>query len=198
MLWTTMILLAAGLAATSAPTAAQETASRPDMREVHAILLGLAIDGETPLPDGAADIYTSVLDDPAAPRLVTRLEVAIDPCRSRTIAALQFPGQWAGLTLALADLRRITGVAAYASVDDMIRKRNPLRYDDPRAAQVVLTGDGLYCGSRIPLANDEGASRTTCGDRIDLSMIDEEQRARGRAALAAAGRTCRITALQPG
>src|SRR5690606_9297723 len=112
--------------------------------------------------------------------------------------ALQFPGRWASLTLTITDLGRIAAVAAYASVDDMIAERNAIAFDDPRAEQVVLTGEGVSCMSRLSLAGEGQSKATSCGDRLDLSMMDDEQRERGLRALSAVARLCKVAALQPG
>lgn len=188
--------LAAMLALAAAGARAEEARPEDELREAHAVLLGLAADGEKPDRDGGVDIYYSILDNPEAPRLVTRLELALDPCRSRTISALQFPGRWATLTLGLADLARITAVSAYASVDDMIEEKNAIAFDDPRAEQVVLTGEGLSCTSRLSLAGEGQARAASCGDRLDLAMTDAEQRERGLKALGAVARLCKVTVLQ--
>ena len=188
--------LLAVLALPAGHAAAQQATAEDALREAHAVLLNLVADGETPERDGAADIYRSTIEDPDAPRLVTRVELALNPCRARTISTLQFPGRWATLTLGLVDLGRIETVEAYASVDDMISGARPLSFDDPRAEQVILTGEGLLCSSRISLADDDRPQATTCGDRLDLTMMDEEQRARGLSALAAVARHCKVAALR--
>ncbi|WP_421580241.1 hypothetical protein, partial [Shinella sp. M31] len=88
-----------------------------EMRDAHAVLLGLSEDGAEPDRSESADTYYSIVDNPNAPRLVTRLEVSGAPCRARTMSALQFPEKWATLTMSLVDLSRVTSVTAYASVD---------------------------------------------------------------------------------
>ncbi|HSX75160.1 MAG TPA: hypothetical protein VLG73_13245 [Shinella sp.] len=188
-------LWAAALAAASwGPAAAQDAPGDAALREAHAVLLGLAQGGAEPVHEAGADIYYSIVDNPDAPRLVTRLEVSAAPCRARTTSALQFPGQWATLTLGLVDLGRIASVAAYASADDMIAEINPVPLDSPEAEQVVLTGAGLYCTSRLSLSGRKDASDETCSDRLDLSMTDEEQKARGRRALAIVADICKAPA----
>jgi hypothetical protein len=191
-------LLAAGLAnvIASSIVLAQDTPVREEIREMHAILLGLAREGQAPEKDGSADIYYSIVDNPDAPRLVTRLEVSAAPCRSRSISALQFPGHWASLTLGLTDLTRITSVVAYASVDDLIGETNAIAFDDPAARLIVMTGTGLQCGSRISLDGEGKETVTTCGDRLDISMLDEEQRMQGLSALETVATVCKVTALQ--
>ena len=164
------------------------------MREAHAVLLGLAQDGAVPVREAGADIYYSIVDNPEAPRLVTRLEVSGAPCRARTTAALQFPEKWATLTLGLVDLSRVTAVTAYASADDMIAEAKPIPLASPDVEQIVLTGEGLYCSSRMALSGKSSASDGTCSDRLDLSMMDEEQKARGRRALAIVGDFCKAPA----
>ena len=186
--WATMLVLSC------ASAQAQEVPADGRMREAHAVLLGLAQDGVAPERDEGADIYYSIVDNPNAPRLVTRLEVSGAPCRSRTISALQFPEEWATLTLGLVDLSRVTSAVAYASVDDMIAEDDPIPFDAPEAAQVVLTGKGLYCSSRLSLSGESTAADETCSDRLDLSMMDEEQRARGRHALAIVADICKAPA----
>lgn len=195
--WTRAAALAAALAFAVGHAGAEELRREDALHEAHAVLLGLATDGEKPGHDGAADIYYSIIDNPDAPRLVTRLELALDPCRSRTISALQFPGRWANLTLTITDLGRIAAVAAYASVDDMIAERSAIAFDDPRAEQVVLTGEGVSCMSRLSLAGESQSKPTSCGDRLDLSMTDDEQRVRGLRALAAVAVLCKVAVLQP-
>ncbi|MGD9477090.1 hypothetical protein [Shinella sp. G-2] len=177
-----------------APAAAEHAPSDGEMREAHAVLLGLAQDGAEPERQAGADVYYSIVDNPNAPRLVTRLEVSGAPCRARTISALQFPEKWAVLTLGLVDLSRITTVAAYASVDDMIAEINPVPVDAPSAQQVVMTGKGLFCSSRLSLSGESAASDEMCSDRLDLPMMDAEQKARGRHALAIAAHFCKAPA----
>lgn len=193
---TRVAALAAALALSASSAAAAEASAEDVLREAHAVLLGLVVDGDRPGRDGAADIYYAILDNPQAPRLVTRLELALDPCRSRTISALQFPGRWADLTLGLVDLTRISAVAAYASVDDMIAEKNAIPLGDLRAQQVVLTGEGLRCSSRLSLAGARYAKPTTCGNRLDLMMMDDEQRQRGLGVLSAVARLCKVAVLR--
>ena len=179
-----------------APAAAEHAPSEAEMRAAHAVLLGLAQDGAEPERQAGADVYYSIVDNPNAPRLVTRLEVSGAPCRARTISALQFPEKWAALTLGLVDLSRITAVAAYASVDDMIAEVNPVPVNAPTARQVVLTGKGLFCSSRLSLSGESAASDEMCADRLDLSMMDAEQRARGHQALAIVAHFCKAPAFE--
>lgn len=167
-----------------------------EMREAHAVLLGLAQDGAEPKRAKSADIYASIVDNPNAPRLVTRLEVSGAPCRARTISSLQFPGKWATLTLGLVDLGRITSVTAYGSVDDMIAETNPVPIDAPEAEQVVLTGEGLFCSSRLSLEDGGTSSEEDCPDRLDLPMMDPEQKSRARRALAIVAGFCNSPAFQ--
>ena len=188
-IWAAALVLA-GLS----PAAAGDAPGDAEMREVHAVLLGLAQGGAEPERDDGADIYYSIVDNPSAPRLVTRLEVSGAPCRARTISALQFPEKWATMTLGLVDLSRVTAIVAYASVDDMIAENNPVAFDAPEAQQVVLTGKGLYCSSRMSLSGESGASDDMCADRLDLPMMDEEQKARGKRALAIVAAFCRAPA----
>lgn len=177
-----------------APAFAQDAPREAEMREAHAVLLGLAQDGAEPERDDGADIYYSIVDNPSAPRLVTRLEVSGSPCRARTTSALQFPEQWAALTLGLVDLSRVTAIAAYASVDDMIAETNPVPLDAPEVEQVVLTGKGLYCSSRMSLSGESSAADDMCTDRLDLPMMDDEQKARGKRALAIVAGFCKAPA----
>jgi hypothetical protein len=177
-----------------APASAQDAPTDAEMREAHAVLLGLAQDGAAPERDDSADIYYSIVDNPNAPRLVTRLEVSGAPCRSRTISALQFPDQWASLTLGLVNLSRVTAVTAYASVDDMIAEEGAVAFDAPEAQQVVLTGKGLFCTSRMSLSGESGAPDDMCADRLDLPMMDEEQKARAKRALAIVADFCKAPA----
>lgn len=190
----TISLALALIAAALQPARAREAPSDAEMRAAHAALLGLAQDGTLPERDEMADVYYSIVDNPEAPRLVTRLEVSGAPCRARATSALQFPGKWAVLTLDRIDLARVTRVTAYASVDDMIAEANPVPLDSPAARQVVLTGEGLFCSSRLSLSG--GASRDSCADRLDLSMMDEEQQARGRSALAIVADFCKAPAFR--
>lgn len=173
----------------SAPGLASESLSGGEMLKAHATLLGLARDEAAPEQDDDSDLYYSIVENPDAPRLVTRLEIGGIPCRARSISALQFPAKWATLTLGIVDLRRVTSVVAYASVDDMIAEINPVPFDAPQAEQVVLTGKGLYCLSRLSLSG-EGSGDEACADRLDLSMMDAEQKARGRSALAIVASVC--------
>jgi hypothetical protein len=175
---------------------AQEVPTDADMRRAHAVLLGLAQEGAEPERDGSADIFYSIVETPEAPRLVTRLEVSGAPCRARTTSALQFPGKWATLTFALVDLGRVTAVTAYASVEDMIAEVNPVPFSAPQAEQIVLTGEGLYCSSRMSLAGENTAADRTCSDRLDLPMTDEDQKARGRQALAIVAEFCKAPAFR--
>jgi hypothetical protein len=184
--------------ACGAPAAAEhDVPTDAEMREAHAILLGLAQDGVQPERDDSADIYYSIVDNPVAPRLVTRLEVSGAPCRARTTSALQFPEKWAVMTLGLVDLSRVTSVAAYASVDDMIAESNSIAVDAPEAQQIVLTGKGLYCSSRMSLSGESNASDEMCADRLDLPMMDEEQKARGKHALSIVAHFCKAPAFVP-
>lgn len=180
--------------AAQAPAAAQDAPTDAGMREAHAVLLGLAQDGVAPVREAGADIYYSIVDNPNAPRLVTRLEVSGAPCRARTISALQFPERWATLTIGLIDLSRVTTAIAYASVDDMIAEARPVPLASPEAEQVVLTGAGLYCSSRLSLSGRSDAADETCTDRLDLPMMDEEQKARGRQVLAIVADFCKAPA----
>ena len=175
---------------------AHETPTDAEMRQAHAVLLGLAQDGTEPEREKTADIYYSIVDNPNAPRLVTRLEVSGAPCRARTISALQFPEKWATLTLGLVDLSRVAAVTAYTSVDDLIAEINPVSIDAPEAEQVVLTGQGLYCSSRLSLSGESTASDEACSDRLDLPMMDAEQKARARHALAIVADFCKAPAFQ--
>ncbi|MCR6498770.1 hypothetical protein MUO32_07000 [Shinella sp. CPCC 101442] len=164
------------------------------MRDAHAVLLGLSQDGAAPDRNENNDIYYSIVDNPKAPRLVTRLEVSGAPCRARTTSALQFPEKWATLTMALVDLTRVTAVTAYASVDDMIAETNPIPFDSPDAEQIVLTGAGLYCSSRMSLSGESGASDGMCSDRLDITMADADEKERGRKALAIVADVCKAPA----
>ncbi len=186
-----MVLALAGQTA-----AAQEKPTDAQMRDAHAVLLGLAQDGAMPERADSADVYYSIVDNPDAPRLVTRLELSAAPCRARTISALQYPEKWATLTLGLVDLSRVETVTAYASVDDMIAEINPLPYGAPEAEQIVLTGAGLSCSSRLSLSGESAAADETCADRLDLPMMDEEQKARGRRALAIVAGFCKAPAFR--
>lgn len=174
---------------------AEDRPTDGEMRDAHAVLLGLAQDGAEPERDAGADIYYAIVDNPDAPRLVTRLEVSATPCRARITSALQFPEKWATLTLGLVDLSRVEAVTAYASVDDMIAETNPVPYDAPQAEQIVLTGRGLYCTSRLSLSQSMAADET-CPDRFDLPMMDDEQKARGRQALAIVAEYCKAPAFK--
>jgi len=176
------------------PAFADDAPTDAEMREVHALLLGLAQDGATPEHDESADIYYSIVGNPNAPRLVTRLEVSSAPCRARTTSVLQFPEKWAALTFGLVDLSRVTTVVAYASIDDMIAEAHPIAVDNPAAAQIVLTGQGLLCSSRMSLSAESAASDDMCADRLDLPMMDEEQKARGKRALAIIAGFCKAPA----
>jgi len=191
----TMFWLMAAALAWRMPAAAQDRPGDAEMREVHAVLLGLAQEGAAPARDKGGDVYYAVVENPAAPRLATRLEVAGAPCRARTISALQFPDKWASVTLGLVDLTRVSSVTAYASVEDMIAGTNPVALDSPRAVQVVLSGEGLYCSSRMSLSGEAGTDET-CSDRLDLPMTDAEQKARGRRALAIIANFCKAPAFR--
>lgn len=186
-----MVIVLAGPAAS---TAANDLPTDADMRVTHAVLLGLAQDGAEPERDQRGDVYYSIVGNPNAPRLVTRLEVSGAPCRARTTSALQFPEQWATLTLGLVDLSRVAAVNAYASADDMIAETNPVPFDSPEAEQVVLTGNGLYCTSRMSLSGQNNASEEMCADRLDLPMMDEEQKARAKRALDIVAHFCKAPA----
>ena len=176
------------------PAVAHDVPTDAEMRDAHALLLGLAQDSAGPERDAGADIYYSIVENPNAPRLVTRLEVSGAPCRARTTSALQFPEKWAVLTLGLIDLSRVTAVTAYASVDDMIAEAEPVALDAPQAEQIVLTGKGLYCTSRMSLSGESAAADEMCADRLDLTMMDAEQKARGRRALAIVAGFCKAPA----
>lgn len=178
------------------PAAGQDAPSDAQIRDAHAVLLGLAQDGAGPERDNGADVYYSIIENPDAPRLVTRLEVSGAPCRARLISALQFPGKWATLTLGLIDLSRVEAVRAYASVDDMISEANPVPFDALEVEQIVLTGEGLYCSSRLSLSGESNATDEICSDRLDLAMMDEEQKARGKRALAIVAGFCKAPAFQ--
>lgn len=185
-----MVFVLAG----KASTVAQDSPTDADMRAAHAVLLGLVQDGAAPERDKGGDVYYSIVDNPNAPRLVTRLEVSGAPCRARTTSALQFPEQWATLTLGLVDLSRVAAVTAYASADDMIAEANPVPIDSPEVEQIVLTGEGLYCTSRMSLSGQNNASEEMCADRLDLPMMDEEQKARATRALAIVANFCKAPA----
>lgn len=187
----------AGLAvvwACQASARAHDIPTDTEMRDAHAVLLGLSEDGAEPDRAESADTYYSIVDDPNAPRLVTRLEVSGAPCRARTTSALQFPEKWATLTMSLVDLSRVTSVTAYASVDDMIGEINPIPFDSPDAEQIVLTGRGLFCSSRMSLSGENTVSDDMCSDRLDLTMVDAEEKARGRKALAIVADVCKAPA----
>ncbi len=190
MFWAAAIALACRM-----PAAAQETPTDGEMREAHAVLLGLAQDGARPERDNGGDIYYAVVENPDAPRLATRLEVSGAPCRARTISALQFPDKWASLTLGLVDLARVASVTAYASVEDMIAEINPVPLDSEKAVQVVLSGEGLYCTSRMSLSGEAGTGET-CSNRLDLPMMDAEQKVRARRALAVVADFCKAPAFR--
>lgn len=180
------------------PIRAQETPDPSlELRDAYATLLGLDLDGEQPVRDGRTDIYRSNLDNPDAPRLVTRLEVSGNECRVRTTSALQSPGGWAVLSLTMMDLKRIDGAVAYGSIDDLIAGKNPLRPGDPSARQLVLRGNHLQCTSRLSLADEAGALVSSCHDRLDISMMDDAQVARVQKAVALMTRMCDIDALRP-
>lgn len=190
------IAAAAALIAPAYPAAADDAPTDAEMRDTHAMLLGLSQDGAQPERSEGADTYYSIVDNAKAPRLVTRLEVSPNPCRARATSALQFPGKWATLTLGTVDLSRVSAVAAYASVDDMIAETNAIDFESPDVEQVVLTGRGLYCSSRMSLSGESGASDDGCLDRLDLTMVDEVDKARGRRALAIIAGTCKAPALK--
>ena len=190
MFWVAALALAGWM-----PAAAQDAPGDIEMREAHAVLLGLALDSAAPARDKGSDIYYSIVENPAAPRLATRLEVMGKSCRARTISVLQFPDEWASLTLGLVDLRRVDTVTAYASVEDMIAEANPVPLESEKAVQVVLAGEGLYCSSRMSLSGEAGADET-CTDRLDLPMMDAEQKARGRRALAIVANFCKAPAFR--
>lgn len=173
---------------------ASDTPTDAEMRDAHAVLLGLSQDGAAPDRNESTDIYYSIVDNPKAPRLVTSLEVSGAPCRARTTSALQFPEKWATLTMALVDLTRVTAVTAYASVDDMIAEIHPVPFDSPDAEQIVLTGAGLYCSSRMSLSGESGASDRMCADRLDITMADAEEKERGHKALAIVADVCKAPA----
>ena len=176
--------------------AAQEKPADAQMRDAHAVLLGLAQDGATPERSDSADVYYSIVDNPDAPRLVTRLELSAAPCRAHTTSALQYPEKWATLTLGLVDLGRVEAITAYASVDDMIAEINPIPFDAPEAEQIVLTGKGLSCSSRLSLSGEDNADDEACTDRLDLPMMDAEQKARGKRALAIVAGFCKAPAFR--
>lgn len=176
------------------PAHAHDVPTDAEMRDAHAVLLGLSQDGAEPERTESADTYYSIVDNPNAPRLVTRLEVSGAPCRARTMSALQFPAKWATLTMSLVDLSRVTTVTAYASIDDMIAEINPIPFDSPDAEQIVLTGRGLSCSSRMSLSGENSASDDMCSDRLDLTMVDAEEKARGRKALAIVADVCKAQA----
>ena len=178
------------------PAAAQGVPTDAEMRDVHAMLLGLPQDGARPERSEGGDIYYAVVDNPAAPRLVTRLELSPLRCRARITSALQFPGKWATLTLGTIDLGRVSAVTAYASVDDMIAEINPVPLSSPGAEQVVLTGRGLYCTSRVSLSGANDAADQACSDRLDLAMTDAQEKASGRRALAIVAAFCNAPAFE--
>lgn len=190
---TGLLWLVLAMAAPAAHAAQDPPPSRA-LKDAHAFLQGLSPDGDRPEADGNADVYYSIVENPEAPRLVNRLEIAVNPCRTRTISALQFPGQWAIMSFTITDLTRITHAVAYGSVDDLIAERNPIAVSDPRAQQIVLTGNGLQCTSRLSLEGKGAVS--SCGNRLDIEMIDPDQVDRGRKALAIATETCNIDALR--
>ncbi len=189
-----MVVLALGLVAAHGvlPLRAQEPASAPrELRDAFATLLGLDLNGSTAMQDGSIDVYRSVLDDPAAPRLLTRLEVGGNGCRARTTSALQYPGQWAVLSLTMTDLHSVTRAVAYRSVDDLIAERNPLPPHDPDARQLVLEGKGLRCTTRLSLEAEGNEPIDTCRDRLDIELTGEAS-----AALALMAAKCNITVLR--
>lgn len=182
------------MGACQASAQAHDTPTDVEMRDAHAVLLGLSQDGAEPERNESGDTYYSIVDNPNAPRLVTRLEVSGAPCRARTTSALQFPGKWAALTMSLVDLSRVTAVTAYASVDDMIAEINPIPFDSPDAEQIVLTGPGLNCSSRMSLSGESSASDDMCSDRLDLTMADAGEKERGHKALAIVANVCKAPA----
>lgn len=185
-------------ASSAGPLRAQETpAPSLELRDAYATLLGLDLDGEQPVRDGRTNIYRSNLDNPAAPRLVTRLEVSGNECRVRTASALQSPGDWAVVSLTMIDLKRIQSAVAYGSVDDLIAGRNPLRPGDAAARQLVLKGNRLQCTSRISLADKAETPVSSCRDSLDISMMDEAQVARVQRAVTLLRERCDIDALRP-
>ena len=181
----------------STPSANAQDLPAPtaELRSAYAFLMGLTGGAETPRVDRDADVFASIPESADAPRYVVRMEVSGNGCRVRTISALQFPGKWAALTLKMVDLQKVRSATGYASVDDLIAGSNPISVHDPRAQQVVLHGEGLECSSRLSL-DDSSISRPVCGNRLDISMMDEDQVRIGRAALALAARTCKIEALK--
>ncbi|MCJ8148045.1 hypothetical protein [Shinella sedimenti] len=187
------LIIAAAMFLLAMPVLAQETPTDADIRDAHAALLGLARDDGTPEKDGAAAVYYSIVENPDAPRLVTRLEVGGAPCRSRFMSALQFPNQWATLTFGMVDLRRVTSVVAYASADDMIAGVKPVPVDSEKAVQIVLTGKDLHCSSRMALSG-EAASDPVCSDRLDLTLTDAREKERARKALAIVAGICKAPA----
>lgn len=168
-----------------------------EVRDAYATLLGLDLDGEKPVRDGATDIYRSSLDDADAPRLLTRMEVNGSGCRVRTTSALQSPGKWAVLSLTMTDLLRVEKVVAYASVDDLIFERNPLRPGDAAARQLVLEGERLQCITRLSLEGGTTEPASTCHDRLDISMQDEAQARRAQDAIALMAEKCQMDVLRP-
>lgn len=189
-----VVVLALGLlvAIGVLPLRAQEPASAPrELRDAFATLLGLDLNGSRAIRDGSIDVYRSVLDDAAAPRLLTRLEVGGNGCRARTTSALQYPGKWAVLSLTMADLHSVTRAVAYRSIDDLIAERNPLPPHDPDARQLVLEGKGLRCTTRLSLEADVDEPIGTCRDRLDIELTSE-----AREALALMTEKCNITVLR--
>lgn len=187
--------LAAPLALAAPPESAQELLppSR-EMREAYAFLLGLSAGTAQPEADGDADVYLSIPDVDDAPRFAVRMEISGNWCRVRTISALQFPGEWAVMTLKMIDFAKVEKAVGYATVDDLMAQANPIDVRDPRTRQVVLVGEGLECSSRLTL-DESRKSAPVCGNRLDISMMDDEQVAVGRNALALAAETCDIAAL---
>ncbi|MDX3927285.1 MAG: hypothetical protein QHC90_15965 [Shinella sp.] len=199
-LWAVVLSLVLSSASAVAQDGGEEAPR--ELRDAYAVLLGLSPDGQAAERDGDADIYRSRIANPKAPRLVSRLEVSGNPCRARTFSVFQFPGRWARLVVTITDLSRISAAVAYASVDDLIAERNPVAIDDPDAVQIVLTGEGLQCASRLSLADEGQALRKeartgedNCRDRLDIPLMDEAQAERGRDALAVLARACRIGAI---
>ncbi|MXN53859.1 hypothetical protein GR158_22405 [Shinella sp. AETb1-6] len=186
-------ILAATTVLLALPAVAQDAPTEADIRDAHATLLGLARDDGKPQEDDSAALYYSIVENPDAPRLVTRLQVGGVPCRARFMSALQFPGQWATVTFGMVDLRRVTSVLAYASADDMIAGVKPVPVDSEKAVQIVLTGKDLHCATRVSLSG-EAASDMVCADRLDLTLTDAREKERARKALAIVAGICKAPA----